>query len=87
MNEITEKQILRTKVLHPKQLTAFFSMAVLYLFYYLCKYNIGVAIKEMQDVFGYSNQSIGLIATIFTLTYAAGQFINGFLGDRYGFNA
>jgi len=28
--------------------------------------------------------SFGLITTIFTLTYAGGQFINGFLGDRYG---
>lgn len=84
MNEMTEKQILGTKGLHPKQLIAFFSMALLYLFYYFCKYNIGVATKEMQDVFGFSNQSIGWITTIFTLAYAAGQFINGFLGDRYG---
>ena len=84
MNEMTEKQILRTKGLHPKQLIAFFSMAFLYLFYYFCKYNFGVALKEIQDVFGFSNQSIGWITTIFTLAYAAGQFINGFLGDRYG---
>ncbi|MCH8120108.1 MAG: MFS transporter [Planctomycetes bacterium] len=84
MDEMTEKQILKTKGLHPKQMIAFFSMASLYLFYYFCKYNIGVATKEMQDVFGFSNQSIGWITTIFALTYAAGQFINGFLGDRYG---
>ena len=84
MNEATDKQILRAKGLHPKQLTAFFSMAVLYLFYSFCKYNLGVATKEIKDVFGFSNQSIGWITTVFTLTYAAGQFINGFLGDRYG---
>lgn len=84
MNEMTEKQILRTKDLHPKQMIAFFSMASLYLFYYFCKYNFGVATKEIQDVFGLSSQSVGLIGTIFTLAYAAGQFINGFLGDRYG---
>jgi OPA family glycerol-3-phosphate transporter-like MFS transporter len=84
MDKAVGKKILRANTLHPKQLTAFFSMATLYLFYYFCKYNMSAATKEIQDVFGFSNQSIGWITTIFTLTYAAGQFINGFLGDRYG---
>ncbi len=84
MNEMTEKQILRTKGLHPKQLIAFFSMGILYLFYYFCKYGIFSATSEIQKEFGFTSRTFGWVITIFTLTYAGGQFINGFLGDRYG---
>jgi OPA family glycerol-3-phosphate transporter-like MFS transporter len=66
------------------QLRAFFSMGILYLFYYFCKYNLGAATPDIQKEFGFTSKTFGLVTTIFTLTYAGGQFINGFLGDRYG---
>jgi OPA family glycerol-3-phosphate transporter-like MFS transporter len=66
------------------QLRAFFSMGILYLFYYFCKYNLGAATPGIQEEFGFTSKTFGLVTTIFTLTYAGGQFINGFLGDRYG---
>jgi OPA family glycerol-3-phosphate transporter-like MFS transporter len=66
------------------QRRAFFSMGILYLFYYFCKYNLGAAKLGMQEEFGFSDTSFGWIITLFTLTYAGGQFLNGFLGDRYG---
>lgn len=84
MTENADKNILRSKGLHIWQIRAFFSMGILYLFYYFCKYNLGAATKGIQDELGYSNKTIGMIITVFTLTYAAGQFLNGFLGDRYG---
>ena len=65
------------------QMRAFFSMALLYLFYYFGKKNIGSATKAIEDAFSLSHQQFGLISTAFTLTYALGQFVNGFLGDRY----
>jgi OPA family sugar phosphate sensor protein UhpC-like MFS transporter len=62
---------------------AFFSMATLYLFYYFGKKNIGPATRAIEDAFGLSHSQFGWALTAFTLTYALGQFINGFLGDRY----
>lgn len=79
-----KNRILKAKKLHIWQIRAFFSMGILYLFYYFCKYGISSATKDIQDEFGFSSQTFGWIITVFTLTYAGGQFINGFLGDRYG---
>ena len=66
------------------QLRAFFSMGIFYLFFYFCKYNLGIATPGIQDEFGFTSKTFGWVTTIFALTYAGGQFINGFLGDRYG---
>ncbi len=84
MEQGPDKNIIRAKGLHIWQIRAFFSMGILYLFYYFCKYNLAMATKDIQDEFGFSNKTFGMIITVFTLTYAAGQFLNGFLGDRYG---
>ena len=65
------------------QMRAFFSMAVLYLFYYFGKKNIGVAAGAIEQSLGLSHRQFGWVLTAFTLTYALGQFLNGFLGDRY----
>ncbi|MCE5278528.1 MAG: MFS transporter [Planctomycetaceae bacterium] len=84
MNHNVPRATLRAKGLHPKQGLAFFSMAILYLFYYFCKYNLGPATDDIQNEFGISSAAFGWVMTTFTLVYAGGQFINGFLGDRYG---
>ena len=86
MEQGPDKKIIRAKGLHVWQIRAFFSMGILYLFYYFCKYNLAAATKDIQDEFGFDNKTFGMIITVFTLTYAAGQFLNGFLGDRYGPN-
>ena len=78
------RKVLKAEGLSIWQVRSFFSMGILYLFYYFCKYNLGVATPGIQEEFGFSSQTFGWIITIFTLTYAGGQFINGFLGDRYG---
>jgi sugar phosphate permease len=79
-----EPRLLPRRGTHPQQLTAALSMGVLYLFYYFCKYNLGVATPLIQREFGFSSQSFGTVVTVFTLVYALGQFINGHLGDRLG---
>lgn len=84
MQQTQEKRVLKATALTLWQIRAFFSMGILYLFYYFCKYNLGVATPEIQEEFGFTSKQFGWVTTIFTLTYAAGQFINGFLGDRYG---
>jgi len=81
----TGRKILRADRVHIWQIRAFFSMGIFYLFYYFCKYNLGVATPEIQKEFGFSSELWGLITTtVFALVYAGGQFVNGFLGDRYG---
>ena len=84
MEEAVKNKVLKSASISFWQLRAFFSMGILYLCYYFCKYNLGSAIPEMQKEFGFTSKTVGWIITMFTLTYAGGQFINGFLGDRYG---
>jgi OPA family glycerol-3-phosphate transporter-like MFS transporter len=84
MEKTVNHKVLKATGISSWQLRAFFSMGILYLFYYFCKYGIYSATGEIQKEFGFSNQTFGRIITIFTLIYAGGQFINGFLGDRYG---
>lgn len=66
------------------QIRAFFSAGILYLFFYFCKYNLSSATHAIEEEFGFSHKTFGWIITAFLLVYAFGQFINGFLGDRYG---
>jgi len=84
MENPVENKVLKATGVSLWQLRAFFSMGILYLFYYFCKYNLGIATADIQDEFGFTSKTFGWVTTIFTLTYAGGQFINGFLGDRYG---
>lgn len=58
-------------------------MAALYLFYYFGKKNLGAATGTILETFDFTKQQFGGVMTAFTLTYALGQFVNGFLGDRY----
>ncbi|MHC4531443.1 MAG: MFS transporter [Planctomycetota bacterium] len=84
MEKAVKSRTLKATGISVWQLRAFFSMGILYLFYYFCKYGIYSATAEIQKEFGFSSQTFGWVITIFTLVYAGGQFINGFLGDRYG---
>ncbi len=84
MDGTEKREVIGSKGLHYWQGRAFFSMGILYLFYYFCKYNLSAATKDMQDDLGLSSSKIGLLITIFSLTYAGGQFLNGYLGDRFG---
>ncbi|MEW6622468.1 MAG: MFS transporter [Bacillota bacterium] len=80
----TYPKLIKNEQLNKQQLVVFFSMAILYLFYYFAKYNMGPAAKFIQEDFGLTSTSMGLMFSIFTLIYACGHFVNGFLGDKYG---
>lgn len=53
-----------------------------YASYYLVRKSISIAIKPIQDELGYTKAQLGIILTIFGLTYGVSKFINGFVGDR-----
>lgn len=52
--------------------------------FYLCRKNYSVAMKPLEDHFGFTNLQLGMIASGYLMVYAIGQFINGFLGDVKG---
>lgn len=58
--------------------------SVFYFFYYFGRYNYSITIPFIKEEFGLTNTMVGLIATALTAGYALGQFVNGFLIDRYG---
>lgn len=49
---------------------------------YLGRINLSVTIPYLQSELGYSKASLGFLASGFFIFYAAGQLINGILGDR-----
>lgn len=52
--------------------------------YYLTRKPIGVVKARLQDELGMSTLALGVLDTAYLAAYAAGQFINGVLGDRLG---
>lgn len=55
-----------------------------YLFYYTGRQTFGFAIPGIQAELGIDKQSLGWISAAMLWAYAAGQMINGNLGDKFG---
>ncbi len=53
-----------------------------YLTAYLCRVNFSSAMDKMQRLQGIDAEKLGLVGTLFYAVYAAGQLVNGFIGDR-----
>jgi sugar phosphate permease len=52
--------------------------------FYLCRKNISVEIPLLELHFGYTTDQLAHMVFAFSLLYALGQFVFGFLSDRYG---
>jgi len=57
---------------------------ITYSAYYLCRLSISIAIPGIVEELGLTYAQVGLITSALFASYAAGQFINGQLGDRIG---
>jgi OPA family glycerol-3-phosphate transporter-like MFS transporter len=66
------------------QVRIFSTVWITYFAYYLCRYNMSMASKEMENAFLWDKIQIGIIFSALTLMYAVGQFVNGQLADRFG---
>ena len=66
------------------QLITIFMATLTYCLYYFGRYHYGVLLPYIQVHFSLSNLQIGIFATILTAGYSIGQFVNGFLIDKYG---
>ena len=62
----------------------FLTTWVTYSTFYLCRVNMSIAVPGIMGEFGYSKTAMGGIMTALLIAYAAGQFINGQLGDKFG---
>ncbi|MCS6912678.1 MAG: MFS transporter [Myxococcales bacterium] len=55
-----------------------------YASYYLTRKNLSVVKSRLHDELGVSAAALGVIDTLYLVGYAAGQFVSGVLGDRFG---
>lgn len=55
-----------------------------YLFYYTGRQTLGFAIPGIQAELGLQKQTLGWVSAAMLWAYAAGQMINGNLGDKFG---
>jgi len=62
----------------------FTSAWALYACYYFCRKNFSVVMPMMARTSHYDNFDLAHAIFLFSLAYAAGQFIAGALGDRFG---
>ncbi len=53
-----------------------------YLAVYFARNVLGAASPGMIEGGGFTNESIGALSSLFFITYAVGQLINGFIGDK-----
>lgn len=61
-----------------------FAAMFCYLFFYTGRQTFGFAIPGIQEEFGVSKEMLGWVSAIMLWCYAAGQMINGNLGDKFG---
>ncbi|HCR41997.1 TPA: hypothetical protein DIV45_01365 [Patescibacteria group bacterium] len=61
-----------------------FTSWITYAGFYLTRVNISVAIPGMIQEFGISKTVMGAVLSALFFAYAAGQFINGQMGDKFG---
>ncbi|MFX1500233.1 MAG: MFS transporter [Promethearchaeota archaeon] len=67
------------------RLRIFFTVWITYMIYYIGRTNFSIATPSIVDEYSAITATImGLIGATFFLAYAAGQFLNGFLGDKIG---
>jgi sugar phosphate permease len=62
----------------------FLAAWVLYAAYYFCRKNFSVVMPMMARTSHYNNFDLAHAVFVFSLAYAAGQFLAGTLGDRFG---
>ncbi len=67
-----------------KRLIILSGLWLIYFGYYFCRKNIGIANTTLQRTFGFSESDYAQIITIYSIIYMLGQFINGYLSDKFG---
>ncbi|MEX0685684.1 MAG: MFS transporter [Balneolales bacterium] len=53
-----------------------------YMFFYLCRVNISMALPQMQSDLGFDKVQLGIIVSALQITYGIGKFLNGIIADQ-----
>ena len=66
-----------------RKLTAILLMSwSTYVVAYLCRANLSTVLEKLSETLQVSVEYVGAASSVFFVTYAVGQLLNGFLGDR-----
>lgn len=60
----------------------FYSVFFGYSFYYICRKNIAVAMPRLITDLGYSKTQLGIIGSLFYITYSIAKFFTGLMCDK-----
>ena len=64
------------------RLRVLYTTLIGYSAFYLVRKSLSVAMPAIEQEFDFSKAHLGIILTIFGITYGVSKFINGFVGDR-----
>ncbi len=52
--------------------------------FYFCRKNFAVTMPILIDELGYTKNDMAMVLTVYSFTYMVGQFISGYMSDRWG---
>jgi len=52
--------------------------------FYFCRKNFSVTMPILIDELGFTKNDIAMVLTVYSFAYMVGQFISGYMSDRYG---
>lgn len=81
VEEIQDPDLVKKKYKYWR-LRIFFGMYIGYAFYYFTRKSFTFAMPALKAELGLGNFELGLLASVFSITYGASKFISGILGDR-----
>ena len=79
--EIADQHVIE-KTYAKWRIRVFYSMYVGYALYYLTRQSFTFAMPSLMQDLGYDKGQLGLLASIFALTYGVSKFVSGMLGDK-----
>ncbi len=72
------------KIFKNKRIIILSGLWLVYFGYYFCRKNIGIANTTLQHSLGFTEGDYAQIITVYSIIYMLGQFINGYLSDKFG---
>jgi phosphoglycerate transporter family protein len=78
---ITDENEIKRKYKHWR-IRVMYSLFLGYMFFYLCRKNVSIALPALAEDLHYSNTQLGIIGSLLYLTYGVGKFANGVLADH-----
>lgn len=52
--------------------------------FYFCRKNFSVTMPILIDELGYTKNDMAIVLTVYSFTYMVGQFVNGYMSDKWG---